>query len=155
VEQNKPVTLAADVFFVDGTNFLLTLLRQIKFIMVEYVAVCTAKSLRKNSEQVVQVYARAGFNVHTVLMSGEFQKVKNELPLLVCNTAAAKEHVSKAEHSICTIKECLHKIVCTLPFTYIPRQLKIELIYFVVLWLNVFPVKTGISAMYLPQECLV
>ena len=38
-------------------------------------------------------------------MDGEFEKVKNELALVVCNTTAAKEHVSKAEHSIRTIKE--------------------------------------------------
>ena len=32
VEQNKVVTLAADVFFVDGTAFLITVSRRIKFI---------------------------------------------------------------------------------------------------------------------------
>ncbi len=39
------MTLAADVFFVDGTAFLLSVLRQIKFITVEYVATWMAKSL--------------------------------------------------------------------------------------------------------------
>ncbi len=50
VERIKIVTLATDVFFVDGTMFLLTVSRQIKFITVEYVAVCTAKSLSKHLE---------------------------------------------------------------------------------------------------------
>jgi hypothetical protein len=48
VEQNKTVTLAADIFFVDGIAFLLTVLRQIKLITVEHVATCTAKSLSKH-----------------------------------------------------------------------------------------------------------
>ena len=33
----------------------------------------------------------------------------------------------------------------TLPFTYIPILMKIEFIYFVTLWLNSFPVKSGVS----------
>jgi hypothetical protein len=49
-ECNKIVTLAADVFFFDGTAFLLTVSRQIKFITVEYVAVRTAKKLSKHLE---------------------------------------------------------------------------------------------------------
>jgi hypothetical protein len=56
-----------------------------------------AKSLSKHLEQVVQVYACAGFNVRSMFMDGEFEKVKDELPLLVCNNTVAKEQVSKAE----------------------------------------------------------
>ncbi len=48
VEQNKIVMLAADVFFVHGTAFLLSVSRQIKFIMAEHVATRMAKSLSKH-----------------------------------------------------------------------------------------------------------
>jgi hypothetical protein len=54
-------------------------------------------------------------------MDGEFEKVKDELPSLICNTTAAKENVSSAEQTIHTIKEQSRGIVCTLPFEYIPR----------------------------------
>jgi hypothetical protein len=80
-----------------------------------------AKSLRKHLAQVVQVYTRAGFRVCTVLMDREFGKVKAEMPNLVCNTAASKEHFSKAKRSIRTLKEQPRGIVSTLPFQYIPR----------------------------------
>ncbi len=43
-------------------------------------------------------------------------------------------------------------VICTLPFVHILRQLKVEFIYVVVLWLNAFPVKKGISAIYSPLE---
>ena len=43
----------------------------------------------------------------------------------------------------------------TLPFTYIPRQIKIEFIYFVTLWLNAFPVKSGVSETFSPMEILL
>ncbi len=105
--------------------------------------------------QAVQVYARVGFNVHTILMDGEFEKVKDKLPLLLCNTIAAKEHVSKAKRSIQMIKERAMGMICNIPFIYISQRLKKEFIYFVIPWPNVFLVKTGISTIYSPQELLV
>jgi hypothetical protein len=155
IERNKTVTLAANVFFVDGIAFLLTVSRNIKFITAEHVASCTAKSLSKHMDHIIQVYTRAGFSVRTVSMDGEFKKVKDKLPLVVCNTTAAKEHVSNVEHSIRTIKGRMRGIVGMLPFEFIPRRLKMEFIYFVVLWLNAFPAKKGVSASYLPWELLV
>jgi hypothetical protein len=77
VERNKIVTLAADVSFVDGMAFLSTVSRQIKFIAAKYNAVCTAKSLSKHLERVIQVYTRAGFNMCRILMDGKFKKVYN------------------------------------------------------------------------------
>ena len=43
----------------------------------------------------------------------------------------------------------------TLPFTYIPIRMKIEFIYFVTLWINVFPVKSGVSETFSPMEILL
>jgi hypothetical protein len=103
----------------------------------------------------MQVYKHAGFNVRTILMDGEFGKIKDLMPQVVCNTMAAKEHVSKAERNIRTIKERTRGIIGTLPFEYIPRRLKMEIIYFVVLWLNAFPAKLGISSVHSPRELLV
>jgi hypothetical protein len=58
------VTLVADVFFVDEIAFLLSVLRQIKFITAKHVATHTAKSQSKHLQQVVQVDMRAGFKFH-------------------------------------------------------------------------------------------
>jgi hypothetical protein len=55
VETNKVITMAADVFFVNGTAFLLTISQQIKFITAEHVPVRTAKSLAKHLDQVLKV----------------------------------------------------------------------------------------------------
>ncbi len=96
MDRNKVVTLAADVFFVDGTAFLITMSRRIKFVTTKHVPVRMAKSLAKHLDQVVHVYTQAGFITRTVLMDGEFEKVKDLVPQLECNTTAAKEHVSEA-----------------------------------------------------------
>jgi hypothetical protein len=43
----------------------------------------------------------------------------------------------------------------TLPFENIPRQMKIEFMYFVVLWLNAFPVQSRVLVIHSPWELLV
>jgi hypothetical protein len=155
VEQNGIVRMAADVFFVDGTAFLVSLSRRIKFITMEHVPVRMAISLSKHITRILQVYERAGFRVRTILMDGEFEKVRDLIPRVECNTTVAKKHVSEAERAIRTIKEWTRGLLATLPFQHIPRRMKIKFVYFMVLWLNAFSVKDGILAAYSPRELLV
>jgi hypothetical protein len=68
VEANAAVTLAADVFFVDGTTFLMMVFRKIKLVTVEHVPVQMAKCLCKHLERVHLVYEWAGFRVRKFLM---------------------------------------------------------------------------------------
>jgi hypothetical protein len=72
--------MVVDVFFVDGTDFLITVSRCIKFIMAEYLQVRMSTSLCKHLDRVLQVYARAGFLVRTILMDGEFEKLRTACP---------------------------------------------------------------------------
>ena len=90
-------------------------------------------------------------------MDGEFEKIKSLMPSVECNTTAAKEHVSEAEQTIRTVKERIRGLLATLPlpFSHIPKRMKIEFVYFVILWLNAFPVKSGISQTILPWELLM
>ena len=83
-------------------------------------------------------------------MDGEFEKVKPFLPTLACNTTAVKEHVSEAEQT-----ERTRGLIAALPFTHIPRRMKIEFVYFIVLCLNAFPVKSGVSGTYSPRELVL
>ncbi len=53
---------------------------------------------------------------------------------------------------IWTIKERTRELLATLPFKHIPQRMKIELIYFIVLWLNAFPV--GVVHAYVDQKLL-
>jgi hypothetical protein len=121
VDANKALTLAADVFFVDGTAFLLTVAQRIKFVTAEHLPVRTALSLSKHMKRVLDVYGRAGFRVRTILMDGKFEKLKPLMPSVECNTTAAKEHVSEAERTIRTLKEQVRGLLNTLPFENLPR----------------------------------
>jgi hypothetical protein len=155
VKANAAVTLAADVFFVDGTAFLMTVSRKIKFVTVEHLPVRAAKCLCKHLKRVLLMYEWASFRVRTILMDGEFERINNLMATVECNTTAAMEHLSKVERTIWMIKERTRRLITTLPFHYIPRRMKIEFICFIVLWLNAFPVTTGVSATYSPWELLV
>ena len=133
VLNNKAITLAADVFFVDGIAFLMSVSRRIKFVTAEHTPVRTAKALTKHIKRILQVYYRAGFTVRYVMMDGKFEKVKAELPSIVINTTAAKEHAAEAERMIRTVKECCRGVLGTMPFKHVPRRMQIEFLYFVTL----------------------
>ena len=100
----------------------------------------------------MDLYARRGFQVGTVLMDNEFEKLRNLVPILAINTTAAKEHVPEVERKIRLIKERGRGILNTLPFKKMPRLMLIELIYHVVLWLNAFPANSGMSETLSPCE---
>jgi len=85
-------------------------------------------------------------------MDQEFDKVENEIGLVEVNTSAAREHVGEIERMIRVIKERARGISATLPYSYLPRQMVIHLIYFVVLCLNSVPSALGISQVHSPRE---
>ncbi len=104
----------------NGTAFLITVSWKIKFVTAEHVPVRTAASLVKHLNRVIQVYCRTGFVVRMLMMDREFEKIKDLLPMVECNTTAAKEHISAAERMIRTIKERAQGLIGTLPFECIP-----------------------------------
>ena len=93
----KFVTMAADVIFVSGVSFFVTYSKKIKFLTVEYLPQRTAKQLANALRKVIFLYARGGFFVRHAMMDMEFEKVKDLVPLVKVNTAAAREHVGLIE----------------------------------------------------------
>jgi hypothetical protein len=98
----------------------------------------------------MDLYLHGGFQVGTMLMDNKFEKHRVLVPILVMNTTAAKEHMPEVERRICLIKECRRGILNTLPFKKKPQIMLIKLIYHVLLWLNAFLTKLGVSTMLLP-----
>ena len=88
----------------------------------------------------------------TILADNEFEPLRNLLPILAVNTTAAKEHVPEVERRIRLIQERGRGILNTLPFKKMPQVILIELIYHVVLWINTYPSKSGVSATLSPRE---
>jgi hypothetical protein len=155
LERHQRVTLAVDVMFVNGLPFLVSMARGLNLVTAEHMPTRTAKQLAAGIVRVMDLYSRGGFQVGSVLMDNEFEKLRNLVPVLTVNTTAAKEHVPEVERRIRLIKECGRGILNTLPFKKMPQIMLIELIYHVVLWLNAFPKKLGVSETLSPRKIVM
>jgi hypothetical protein len=154
LEQHQLVTLAVDVMFVDGVSFLVSVARGMNLVTTKFTPSCTAKQFAAGITLVMDLYACEGFQVHTVLMDNKFEKLRNLVPILTVNTTTAKEHVPEIERKIRLIKERGRGILNTLPFKRMPMLMLIVLVYHVVLWLNAFSAKLGVSDTLSPREII-
>ncbi len=141
--------------FVNLVPFLVLVSQNFNLITIEHAPRRTASKLGILLHRIARVYAHAGFTVQTILMDNEFEKVRDHVPMLALNTPAANEHVGDIERRIRVIKERPRGIVCTLPYAKIPQIALIHLMHFVVMWLNNFPTRDGISMDYSPRELIL
>jgi hypothetical protein len=51
--------------------------------------------------------------------------------MLDVNTSAASEHVGDIERGVHLIKEIARGIICTLPYSHLPRIMLIHLLHFI------------------------
>jgi hypothetical protein len=149
------VMLTADVMFVNGIAFLTTLSQKLRLGTVEQLPLCTATQLSHSLMKIVRLYARTGFIVRVIMMDQEFDKVKDACKMVEINTTTAREHISEIKRFICTIKECSRALVSDLPYTPLPPQVVIHLVYFAVLWLNSLPAAAGVSDKYSAREIVL
>ena len=99
----------------------------------------------------MKLYSRGSMIVQNILMDMEFDSTKDELMgKTVVHSSDTKEHVSKIEHCIHTVKERCRAMESDLPFNFLHKTIVINLIYFCILWLNAFPVKSGVSQEFSP-----
>ena len=152
LERHQLVTLAVDVMFVNGVTFLVSVARGLNLVTAEFTPSRTAARLAAGITRMIDLYARGEFQVGTVLMENEFEKLRNLMPILAINTTVAKEHVPAVERKIRLIKERGRGILNTLLLKKMPRLMLIELVYHVVLWLNAFPANSGVSETLSPRE---
>ncbi|KAL7462937.1 hypothetical protein ACHAXS_003308 [Conticribra weissflogii] len=85
VNQNKFVCLAGDVMFVNGEAFVVTVSRGLKFITTHHLASREAINLASSIKETIKIYQQGGFKVQTILMDGEFEKIKPLLPEVLEN----------------------------------------------------------------------
>jgi hypothetical protein len=85
-------------------------------------------------------------------MDMEFEKLRTMMPHVALNTTAAREHVVEVEQKIRVIKERARGTFNTLLYKKLPKLMVIELLHFCVMWMNSFPVKSGISKKWSPRE---
>jgi hypothetical protein len=139
VDINKEITITADVMFVDGLGFMITSSRGVKFTTLDHVPTKSKANLINSLKKVFEIYTQRGFTIQTALMDREFECLRDDLRGITLNTTAESEHVPEIERQIRVIKERARAIWITLPFRRVPNRMIVELINFVLLWLNAPP----------------
>jgi hypothetical protein len=85
----------------------------------------------------------------------ELEKLKDILPDITINTTTAREHVGEIERKILVIKERARGTINTLSYLVLPKLMTIELMHFCVMWMNLFPVKSGGPDKWSPMELVL
>ena len=101
------------------------------------------------------MYAWGGFIVNLILMDQEFAKLELPLDLVEINTTAARKHIGEIKPSVCAIKERERSISTVIPFSILPKQIMIHLIYNVVMFLNAMSTEMGDSETISPREIVL
>ncbi len=101
-----------------------------------------------------RIYTTAGFVVQVAMINMEFEKLKVLITNVTLNTIAACEHMGEIKQNIRIIKERARGTTNTLPYATMPKLVVIELLNYVVMWMNSFPVKSGISEKWSPRELI-
>ncbi|KAL7504014.1 hypothetical protein ACHAXN_002241 [Cyclotella atomus] len=139
--------------FANGLPFYVTKSRKIGLHTIEFLPSRTADSLHNSLVKVVRFYKRGGFLVKMCLMDMEFRPLEDKSEETLVNTTAAREHVGDIERSIRTIRERARCETSELPYGHcMPDVMLIQLLYFVVLWLNVPIWENGASTELSPRE---
>jgi hypothetical protein len=100
MELHKYVTIVADVMFVNGLSFLVTLSRGISLVMIKLLPSRTAKRPSNSMERVIRIYGLAILIVKMSMMDMKFKKLRDLLPNVALNTTAAQEHLGIIGHGI-------------------------------------------------------
>ncbi len=137
--------LVADVKFVNGLLFLMTSSRGLSLVIIEYLPSRTAKRCVHTLQRVFRIYGTAKFVVQVAMMDMEFEKLRDMLPNVILNTTAARKHTGGIERKIIVIKKRGRGTINMLPYETMPKLMIIELMHFCVMWMNSFPVKSGVS----------
>jgi hypothetical protein len=90
-------------------------------------------------------------------MDNEFEKVHDHISTGDMNTPAVADTLLRLNGGFGSSRneERAHGILCTLPYKNLPPLMLIQLLHFVVMWLNNFPLATGISTQFSPRDLII
>ena len=84
----------------------------------------------------------------------EFKSLEEKVVSTTLNTTGVRDHVPEVERHIQVIKECMRAHHANLPLPSFTRRTTIELAKHVVILLNTFPPKSGLSKTYSPRKIM-
>jgi hypothetical protein len=144
--------------YVNGIPFLLTILRNLKFSMIEALPNWLEATLIAGLVSTVRVYKQRGFSVSLGLTDGEFNTPGIQESLagkgVALDSTGHDKHVGDIECYMRTMKERMRATYNTLPFTHMPPRLVIQMAKQAIFWLHSFPRVDGVSDHMSPREII-
>ena len=119
------VNLCADIFFVNGVQFFMTISQHIGFGESEHITNANTDTLVQSLLQVKRFHNRRGFKIQTVIMYVQFDPIKADADnaVISVNTTSRYEHEPAIERYIRTIKDRSRSFCSTLPFNKVPVRM--------------------------------
>jgi hypothetical protein len=155
-EKYRTVTLAADIMFVRGYRFFVSVSEHIAFGTASYLKDAKIITIANIFERVCNLYRTRGFRVTIAMMDGQFEPLQGRMPTGVqLQVVSAEVHVGLVERFIRTTKERTRCTVCVLPYVHYPFVMVQEIVAGAIFWLNVFPPKGGVSKTFGPRTIVM
>ena len=149
IKLQQKVSIAIDIFFVNGQIFFMTFSRKICFTTVTHLVNRKVNGVWAAMHQIYQMYMLRGFHIIEIAGDGEFVWIADQVASLPTNPtldlAAAKEHVGLIERNIRFLKEKVRSLRHSLPFERIPALVLIRMVLHTVPFMNSFPRKGGLQ----------
>ena len=128
------------------------------FTAVHHLANRTVPQIFNAFKEIFTYYLQRGLRITTIVMDGEFAPLK---PLIAempggphVNLTSANEHVPDIERRIRAVKERSRATRHGLPFQRIPQLMVTHMVLLVVMMLNYFPPKGGVSTHTSPKTIM-
>jgi hypothetical protein len=144
--KGKEINLYTDVLKTTKCNFLMTKSGEgINFTQAQYLKTMKLDAIQQHLLDQKEVYIKWGFKVVGFHADRDFNRPSLEHALLPTKLHAysKNEHVGMIEREYCTLKESLCSVTHSLPFTYVPLLMIIELVRHVVDMTNRQPSAQG------------
>ena len=102
-------------------------------------------------QNVINTYARRGFNIDLVRGDPEFECLQKHMPNVQFDFAAQGDHVHDIERYVRTVKDRVRSCYNCLPFSHVPKAAINRMVRNAVFWLNAIPHQDGVSDTLSPR----
>lgn len=142
------ITLCADIFFVNGLAFFITISLRICLTTTKYLTDRKSTTVWQAMKATIAKYREHGFNVREVRCDGEenIGSIADELRLLGVkfNPTSKAEHEPVVERAVQTLKGTCRSLVHSLPYK-LCSALLVYMVYYATSCTNMFPKRGGVS----------
>ena len=148
--KHKDVCLCFDFFFVNRIPFIHSTSTKINFRTAKHVEDRKSTTILSEVKSVIKLYEDRGFRVTEVRGDGEFKGLDGKINPRKVTIVPKDAHVPEVERSNRTVKNSLRTVTHGLPFRRIPKVMVLEMVFFCIKNLNLYPSSNGISTSLSP-----